>query len=498
MGRVRSAFESSSSESLPRAAVPRGEPDPPGRLERAAAACAAVGFLSLVTNRLPLLTVGAWSAAAACAAWVRLRRPPPRPRLELGVGLVWAYWTASYALTGESWREFFSYGFHRRDGQIFFSLLPLLVLSWIRVDGRQAGRVFAAFCVLQGLVVAIGLAAFLGGRAPDFYGVLFSDSNPPEHLPFFMGLYQAHNAAGSVLALCALTAATLALFAPGARSWWGWALLAIPLQLGVLLSKSRGSMLALAAGLACLAVVAARRRRLPGKALALAALVLLVDLALLGPMLVRRFGEFAVPGDTHTLRLRQWKRAAEEWTASPLVGQGMGRFNDEDREGRGLKPLFYVVTRARVVHSAAHAHNSYVHFLSEGGILGCALTVGFWVWAGVKLRGRSGAVSTAAALGILFLLTIAFTEHYMGGGAMLLVLSSLVGVAWGLRSTPVTSGARWAAPGRFGGIVPVVPPDVVRSPFTPAGGGFGRAGSPRTGGTKDCGRRPEGLYLGRG
>ncbi len=421
---------------------------PHAGLKRLGLALAGFGFLSLITNRLPLLTVGAWCAAATCAAWVRLRRAPPRPRLELGVGLVWAYWTASYALTGESWREFFSYGFHRRDGQIFFSLLPLLVLSWIRVDGRQAGRVFAAFCVLQSLVVAIGLAAFLSGRATDLHGLLFVDSNTPEHSPFFIALYQAHNAAGSVLALCALTAATLALFAPTARAWWGWALLAIPLQLGVLLSKSRGAILALAVGLACLGVAAARNNRLPGKALALAVLVLLVDVALLGPMLVRRFAEFAAPGDTHTVRLRLWKRAVPEWTASPLVGQGMGRFNDEEREGSGRKPFYYVVTRARVVHSAAHAHNSYVHFLSEGGILGCALTVGFWIWAGWKLRASSGAIPKAAALGIVFLLTIAFTEHYMGGGAMLLVLSSLVGAAWSLRSTPVTFGASGDGRGR--------------------------------------------------
>ena len=452
MGRRRSDFapwgwDARSSEG----ALHLGEPEPHAGLKRLGLALAGFGFISLVTNRLPLLTAAAWSAAAACAAWVRLRRAPPRPRLELGVGLVWAYWTASYALTGESWREFFSYGFHRRDGQIFFSFLPLLVLSWMRVDGRQAGRVFAAFCVLQGLVVAIGLAAFLGGRATDLYGLLFVDSNTPEHSPFFIGLYQAHNAAGSVLALCALTAATLALFAPTARAWWGWALLAIPLQLGVLLSKSRGAMLALAAGLACLGVAAARNNRLPGKALALAVLVLLVDLALLGPVLVRRFAEFAAPGDTHTVRLRLWKRAVPEWRASPLVGQGMGRFNDEEREWSGRKPFYYVVTRARVVHSAAHAHNSYVHFLSEGGILGCALTVGFWVWAGWKLRAGSGAIPKAAALGIVFLLTIAFTEHYMGGGAMHLVLSSVVGVAWSLCSNRRTSAVLWSAPGRFAG-----------------------------------------------
>jgi O-antigen ligase len=441
MGRVRSAHEP----------FPSDRVEVGGVYDRAAAGFAALGFLSLITNRLPVLTVAAWGAAAVTAGIARLRRPPPRPRLEVGVGLVWAYWIASYALTGESWSHFFSYEFHRRDGQIFFSLLPLLVLSWVRIEARQASRVFSAFCAAQGLIVAAALPVFLRDGGRDLYGVLFVDSNTPEHLPFFVGLYRAHNAAGSVLALCTLAAVALALFAPTPRAWWGWALLAVPLQMGVLLSKSRGSILALGVGLACLVGAAIRRRRLTGKAVALAVLVLFMDAALLGPMLVRRFAEFAIPGDTHTLRLQQWKRAAAEWTASPFVGQGMGRFNDEEREGSGRKPFYWVVTRARVVHSDAHAHNSYAHFLSEGGIVGCALTVGFWVWVAWRLGPIGGAAPKAARAAVAFLLTISFTEHYMGGGAMLLVLSSLVGAAWSLRSSPWTSGAPWGAPGRFGG-----------------------------------------------
>lgn len=450
MGRAGIACDLFPSKLPPSAGVLPAGAGKTDAMEQVALGLAGVGFLSLVTNRLPLVTVLAWTAAAVAAGVVPLRRPPPRPRLEVGVGLVWAYWIAGYALTGESWAHFFSYEFHRRDGRIFFSLLPLLVLSWVRIEARQASRVFSIFCAVQGLVVAAALPAFVGDGAHALYGVLFVDSNTPEHLPFFVGLYRAHNAAGSVLALCTLAAVALALFAPTPRAWWGWALLAVPLQMGVLLSKSRGSILALGVGLACLVVAAVRKRRLTGKAVALAVLVLLVDAALLGPMLVRRFAEFTIPGDTHTVRLREWKRAAEEWTASPFVGQGMGRFNDEEREWSGRKPLYYVVTRARVVHNDAHAHNSYVHFLSEGGILGCALTVGFWIWAAWRLGRFVEAFAVAARTAILFLMAISLTEHYMGGGAMLRVLSSLVGAAWSLRSSSLTSGAPWAAPGRFG------------------------------------------------
>ena len=122
----------------------------------------------------------------------------------------------------------------------------------------------------------------------------------------------------------------------------------------------------------------------------------------------------------------------------------MGRFNDQEREWSGIKHLYYVVTKAKVVNNAAHAHNSYVHFLAEGGIVGLGVTVGFWGWIAWRLRRSREPLRIAAFLGVLYLLAISFTEHYMGGGAMLLVLSCLVGACWNLPEPP--TGPRGRGP----------------------------------------------------
>jgi O-antigen ligase len=115
----------------------------------------------------------------------------------------------------------------------------------------------------------------------------------------------------------------------------------------------------------------------------------------------------------------------------------MGRYNDEDRTFFGAKGIYYVATGGKVVNSAAHAHNSYVHFFAEGGLVGFAVTAGFWCWVAWQLRGSREPLRIAAFLGVLFLLVISMTEHYMGGGAMLLVLSSIVGAAWNLPEPPL-------------------------------------------------------------
>jgi O-antigen ligase len=175
------------------------------------------------------------------------------------------------------------------------------------------------------------------------------------------------------------------------------------------------------------------------KALLGMGVALLVTFTLFGPGLAHRLGQFGDESGTHTARWEWWMRALREWTWSPFVGEGLGRYNDADRRWSGVKHVVYVVTKATVVNNAFHAHNSYVHFLAEGGIIGFGMTVGFWGWIAWRLRRSREPIRIAALLGILYLLAISMTEHYMGGGILLLVLSSIVGAAWSLPEAPLAA-----------------------------------------------------------
>lgn len=397
--------------------------------ERIAGAVAVVAALSLVTNRWPLLTVGAFGLTALLAA----RKPDPLGRATI---VTWGYWILSFLLTTEAIGMLASFEFHRRDGQIFFSLLPLLALSWCRPSPRAASLTLAVFCSAQALVAGVACAADAFGARESLAGLLFLDDEKNGVLNY-CALYMAHNAAGSVQALCCVAAAAMSFFSQGTRTRWFWGLLSMPLLWGVVLSKSRGALLALFFAFALLAILAARRGLLRRHALTGVATAVFLTAIACGPALVERFGKLHEQDGTHVSRFELWKRALEEWSWSPIGGEGLGRYNDLDRRWSGPKHVFHVATAGRVVNAASHAHNSYLHFLAEGGVLGLLVTAGLWSWIAWKLRGAREPLRVAALAGVLLLFAISFTEHYMGGGAMLLVLSCLAGAAWNLRDEPL-------------------------------------------------------------
>lgn len=395
---------------------------------RIAGVLVALGFLTLVSNRVPAVPVSCFLLASLLV----IGRPGP---IGWRLAAVWGFWLVSFLLTRESLSVLFSPAFHRRDGQIFFSMAPLLVASWASPPAGPAKKVLMAFCVLQAIVAFASSAVDLLGRRDLLLGVtfLFDEGGSVAN---YCGLYQAHNAAGSVQALCVLICASMAAFGSGARVRWTWGLLVAPLLWGVILSKSRGALLAMFIGLIVLGEMALRNRLLSRRALLGIAVVVVATASLYSARVVRRLGQFGDSAGTHRSRWEWWKRGLQEWMWSPLLGEGLGRYNDHGREWSGVKHLYYVVTRAEVVNAPTHAHNSYIHFLAEGGIVGLGLTVGLWTWLGWRFRRPRAPIRVAAFLGIAYLFPISMTEHYMGGGAMLLVLTSLVGAAWNQTDEP--------------------------------------------------------------
>ncbi len=393
--------------------------------DRVALILATIGFLTLVTNRIPMVTVSLF----ACAAVMAIRKP------DMAVGWVlaiWGFWVLSFLMTAESLSVLWSFSFQRRDGQIFFSLLPLVAFAWLSPPRDKIQIFFGLFCLLQAGVILVGLIGYIGHWEEDLVGWVYRREEGITVGHPFAGLYMAHNAAGSVHASCCLVAAVLTILGREAKQRWFWGIMAVFLLWGVLLSQARGALLALGVALVLLVIMAVRRKHLHRRAVLYACVAALVTGVLIGPTPFLRWAEFMRDSGTHTDRLTLWKRGIQEWTWSPLVGEGLGRYNDLDRQWSGVKHVFYPVTRAQVVNASSHAHNSYIHFLAEGGLIGLGLCAGFWLWIAWKLRRSREPLRIAGGLAILFLFVISLTEHYMGGGVMLLVLSSLMGAVWNL------------------------------------------------------------------
>jgi len=88
-----------------------------------------------------------------------------------------------------------------------------------------------------------------------------------------------------------------------------------------------------------------------------------------------------------------------------------------------------------VVNDDAHAHNSYLHFLAEGGVIGLGLMLGVWFsllrWtARQKEKFASGTFGYAFAHGIfaciLLELFMSFSEHMMGTAVSSLTILTMI------------------------------------------------------------------------
>jgi len=142
--------------------------------------------------------------------------------------------------------------------------------------------------------------------------------------------------------------------------------------LAVYASFSRGSLLAL--GLVPL-IFAGRR-------LLLAAPLLGILLAVATPgLLQERFGTLTNGTSEISSRVDIWKTALSIWADNPVTGVGPGGFPEAYAEARVPGKEFLPAT---LFEPPPHAHNLFLHVLSEGGLLGfvlllAVLTVAFRV-----------------------------------------------------------------------------------------------------------------------
>ncbi|BBG65027.1 oligosaccharide repeat unit polymerase Wzy [Hydrogenimonas sp.] len=78
-------------------------------------------------------------------------------------------------------------------------------------------------------------------------------------------------------------------------------------------------------------------------------------------------------------RIVLWAKASEDFSRSPIVGIGFGKYNDIENDYFGMPGIFYFATSSKQnISDVTSAHNSYLHILSESGLLGLVLIILFW------------------------------------------------------------------------------------------------------------------------
>ncbi|CAG9231816.1 Polymerase [Paraburkholderia sabiae] len=319
--------------------------------------------------------------------------------------------------------------FYRRDGNYFISYAPIFAgcLYAHRWDMNKLLRAFFVFAVL------INIPPYLLYFAQN--GLLAIFKHPDDS---FGSFFIARNAAGGFLAMlfCLGVACYLQ-----QRSRIMVALIALN---GLMLfsTYSRGSLLG---ALAVLPYLYFGRKRL-----ILASLMSVLVVASLAMASYHTLPNVNYMGYTFSiqnadaklanLNIRYewlWPRALAYFLQSPIVGMGFGSFDDTIRNVTSYFGVLAVPSDIVVEHSDSHAHNSYLNFLAETGVVGLTLLLAFY-WKLIKWSQNGAARSALVEHGQNFaayrfveissvcLLVMAATEHRLVSPSNVLILSLVI------------------------------------------------------------------------
>lgn len=403
---------------------------------------------TLVSNLAPLVNVAVILAFIPLYFLARpevLTVPAGQPaHPEIWLKAAYCYWISSYFLFTGSISNFLSFEFLRRDGAILFGYLPLFLFCEYGLDREFVRRLVSIFLSLMAAVALLGAVQFA-----DAVGILSSgwlpmpvqfghSSAPAGHV--FYGLFQAHNAAGAVYAIAALLSLAVLVFDNDGKP----RVFALPTcwtalnLLGLAMTKSRGAYVGVAIATLVMLFDRLIDVRRAGRPLLLIIVPLLTALVLQPDIATRMSSITSGEEDPNVVeRLAYWSRAITYIQQSPIVGVGFGRYNDEALQFWGVPGVFYPAVGGEIVNDDKHAHNSYLHFLAEGGIVGLALMVEVWIsvfrwarWAG-RICGDVGvgqALARTVQASVVLLFWLSLTEHQMNSAATTIVIFALFGL----------------------------------------------------------------------
>ncbi len=319
--------------------------------------------------------------------------------------------------------------FYRRDGNFIISYAPLMVLPLFTFH-RDLNKYFRYFYLFSLIIYGLLFVNHLLGIA----------NASSIHELVFGGLFIAQNATGGFLAILGSLGFAYARNKGSKKEWFFFAVIFVIL----LATYSRGSILGLALGIGAWYLAVNRYFKTLILYLMVPVLLTIGSLMISYPYFQQQINhsnyvQVVMDEDIRTknanILLRifyTFPRAYYTFTKSPIVGTGVGSYDDRPYQFEQIVPYIQYNAQPEKSHTDSHAHHSYLHILAEQGILGLALFLTFWTsvfWYLMRLKNQP--VIRDFLLIAFFAITIAsFTAHRITTPSMMLPFTISLGLVF--------------------------------------------------------------------
>lgn len=357
--------------------------------------------------------------------------------------VIYIYFILSYFYSGQLLSKLLTYSFIRSDGNFFFCYISFFILAIPFFNYKKSINIYFIFLFFIFSIFSLfGIFEFVFGKTS-----IMMETDPSAG-KMFTALNFAHNATGSVYAVVSLFALIFFLNEPKKKIKFIYLFVSVICLIGLFLTKSRGSYVGFAVALVAAIWLNFRsiKKFLITISIFIGASLPIIFLTGIFKRILQifKFTQDISTAYTTVIRIELWKKAWYLFSKSPIFGIGFGRFNDVESFNyyrlKGFSGILSLYTDSNYVSGASNAHNSYLQFLAETGIIGLGLLILFWVicyWIIYKAYNFSTNVYNkriylSALASIITLFVLSFTENYLSSTTIMICVSMVTSLSMGL------------------------------------------------------------------
>lgn len=402
--------------------------------------------LFLLVNKLPYLLVGSVliSILIGFIFFIKKRSVTSfHSELLAILGIIYVYLILSYFVSGQPLSNLLSYQFLKFDGNFFFCYFLFFIFSISFSNFRKLADyyfkfVFSVFTIFS----LIGIAEYILSD-----GFLFVHTEPLAGKIYF-ALNFAHNATGSVYAVVCVFLLVFFLKEKITKLRILFLILLLINLLALLITRSRAGYIGFFG--AAIIIIWLHFKSIKKFLITMGVIIAgAVPILYFTGIYKRILQILNFQGGTTVVRLYIWEKAWYLFSQSPIFGIGFGRFNDVFNIDRGTFDIGRLRVYPQIVSfymkqsfyfDSAHAHNAYLQFLAETGVIGLGLLLIFWTLCIVKILKAynstkdnfTSKVLLSSLASIFVLLILSFFENYLSVTTVMIPISILVPISIGL------------------------------------------------------------------